>query len=296
MNEEHQVAVSLLRGIKPLHSMPNAALRLLELTRFDDYEMQAVARCVAQDPALAAKLLQLTNSAQFSLYRPVSSVQHAISLLGRRSLRLVALNFGLVGRLTEGLAKSFVEDFWTRAATMAVAARNIARLDDGVDPHEAYTAALLADLGLLAFAQAFGEEYVRLYRRQTHDDQLPGAERQRFGCGHPALGACLLADWNAPSELVDAIDRHHATSPAGNGLARAVRHANRLTEILLRPAPSDDVWADRRDLSDAFSLDRDGFIDLCRTIWSQLGSEWEVDCVAKPTCVDCGQLLTAAHE
>lgn len=297
MDQESRAAVSLLANFERLHSMPDVARRILELTRFEDYDMQAVAVCVAQDPALAAKLLQLTNSVQFSLYRPVASVQHALALLGRRSLRLTALTFGLIGSLAEGVNRRFLDGYWRRAATMAVAARNLARLADDVDPHEAYTAGLLADLGRLALAQAFGETYVEAGETKPHNDRTPAAERERFGCGHPFLAAQMLEQWNVPAELIAAVRDHHASKAAGCSLALVVRHANRLADLLLEPAAAEGVLDVRRELSNSYSLDLDGFIDFCSAVQTQLEREWEAyGAAAAPAGVDCAQLLQEARQ
>lgn len=297
MDEESRVAASLLANASQWHSIPDVARRLLELTRFDDYDMQAVAVCVTQDPALAAKLLQLTNSVQFSLYRPVASVQHALALLGRRSLRLTALTFGLIGSLTEGVNKQFVDEYWRRAAAMAVAARNLAQLADDVDPHEAYTAGLLADLGTLALAQSFGEAYARMCELEPHSDRTPESERERFGCGHPALAACLLESWNVPAELIAAVRGHHASKDAACGLVLVVRLAQRLADVLLRFASAEDVLEVRQQLSRAYSLDVDGFIDLCSAVQTQLEREWDAyGAAAAPPGVDCQKLLQAARQ
>ena len=222
MDQEQSIAVALLKNIEELHSIPQVANRLLELTRFDDYDMREVAACLAQDPALAAKILRIANSAQFALHRPVTSIQQAAGLLGRRSLRLAALAFGLIGSLGDGLAKQVVDRYWRRAVTMAIAAKQLASLAGGSQPHDCYTAALLADVGVLALGQTFGDEYFRMHDEHCHDERLVAEERRRFGCGHPAVSAGLLAHWELPADLVAAAGRHHALNSGGIGMLAVV--------------------------------------------------------------------------
>ncbi|HUY91177.1 MAG TPA: HDOD domain-containing protein [Pirellulales bacterium] len=295
MDEEHLVAISLLKNVGELHSLPDVARRLLEMTRLDDYEMREVAKCLEHDPALAAKVLLIANSAQFALHRPAASVQRAVALLGRRSLRLAALTFGLIGSLTDGLAKQLVDQFWRRAVLMAIAAKKLAGLAGDADPYDCYTAALLADLGVLALAQTFGEEYARLNERQTCHEQRVNEERRQFGCGHPALAACLLARWNLPGELVEAVGRHHVAPSGGGGLPNVVQHANLLAEVLLLPVSAEFVLALHCQLKQRYSLDLDGFIDLCRAVQGELQAEWQAYSVAPVATADCCKLLDAAR-
>lgn len=88
----------------------------------------------------------------FGLANKVSGVQHAVTYLGRRTLRIAVLSFGLVDCLMEATPAVLFEVYWRRALTMACAARLCAK---GVNEDEdtAYCAGLFADLGVLVFAQ-----------------------------------------------------------------------------------------------------------------------------------------------
>ncbi len=75
------------------------ALKLIaELNRLD-LDIEAVHKVIKQDPALVYKLLRYINSAFFGLRHRVSSIRHALALLGEREIRKWA-TLSVYSRLT----------------------------------------------------------------------------------------------------------------------------------------------------------------------------------------------------
>ena len=91
-----------LAKLDKLHSSPLVALRVMELTRNEEFEMFDVAECLENDPALTASILRLVNSSYYGLPRKITGLSHALNYLGRRSVRLAVLSFGLVKMLVSG--------------------------------------------------------------------------------------------------------------------------------------------------------------------------------------------------
>src|SRR5690606_22797933 len=89
----------LLDRVKDLHSCPAVVQKVLQLTAEDDYDVGDVGLCLANDPALAGAILRFVNSSHFGLRSKIASLDRATMILGRRSLRLAVLNFGLTERL-----------------------------------------------------------------------------------------------------------------------------------------------------------------------------------------------------
>lgn len=62
-------------------------LKLLSLVQKPEFESEDIAKVIKHDPALAFKLLNLINSAAFSLPNEVKSVEQAITLMGETEIR-----------------------------------------------------------------------------------------------------------------------------------------------------------------------------------------------------------------
>ncbi len=227
-----------LSKIDKLHSSPVVALRVMELTRKDDFEMIDVVECLENDPALTASILRLVNSSYYGLPRKITSLSHALNYLGRRSVRLAVLSFGLVKTLVSGAPARLHQLYWKRSLTMAAAARRCALLsnDPEAHPDTAFTAGLLADLGMLALAQMETKKYLEICQEPDHTMRQVQLERETFGFDHMAVGGRLLARWNLSEEMVQAVANHHVYLPMCPELNHTLLVANLLTDVLWNPA------------------------------------------------------------
>jgi HD-like signal output (HDOD) protein len=227
-----------LAKLDKLHSSPLVALRVMELTRKDEFEMIDVTECLETDPALTASILRLVNSSYYGLPRKITGLNHALNYLGRRSVRLAVLSFGLVKVLVSGAPGRLHQLYWKRSLTMAAAARRCTMLSEDPEAHPdtAFTAGLLADLGMLALAQMETEKYLEICQEPDHMMRQVQMEREAFGFDHMAVGGRLLARWNLSQEMVEAVANHHVYLPMCPELNHTLLVANLLTEVLWNPA------------------------------------------------------------
>jgi HD-like signal output (HDOD) protein len=192
---------ALRRLANDVGALPAAPSCYLELTRLLDdpgSNSAGVARVIGRDPALAAKVLQLCNSAFFSAGRPIADIPSAVVRLGFNTIREVVLLTEVYGGL--GVDRPLVE----RSQREAVLAAGLVPAF-GADPSTtemSRTAALLAGIGDL------------LLERQRRDSEV----KRDFG---PALGAYLLALWNLPPSVVQAVALREAPAVAGEAFGAA---------------------------------------------------------------------------
>jgi HD-like signal output (HDOD) protein len=282
---------TLLDRADQLHSPPEVAQSLLNLTRNDDFGVREIVECIQRDPAMSAKMLQVVNSARYGLRNPVTNLNQAVALLGQRTVRLLAMTFSIVDSFAAGPAKSMCDEYWRDALTMACAASRIG--DDGtLDRNDVYTAGLLANLGSLIMAQAEGEDYLTLYRAHP-GAQLCEAERQAYGFGHATVGARLLEKWKFPQDTLEAIRRHHDNS-ANEPIELAIRGGALLAEAIWQKDPA-VVNSCRAWLEVHFGIDIDGFTDLAIECRDEVLLEFEVFGVNIDQSFDCRELLEQAR-
>lgn len=207
-----------------LPSLPAVAIQLLELTSDPDVAMGDIARLVQQDQALAAKVLKTVNSSFYGLSSPCASIERAMGYLGLNTVKSLVLGFSLV-ETTKSVSEGFdLEAHWRRAIIGATGARIIAREVGGVDPEEAFTAALFQDMGMLASYAAMKDRYASVIEGIQHRT-LCSTEKKEFGFNHPMVGAELAEKWKLPSDICEAIRCHHdldGVSDQNRELARVV--------------------------------------------------------------------------
>jgi HD-like signal output (HDOD) protein len=283
-----------LRGVPQLHSAPQVAMKVLELTRDVNFDIRKVVDCLETDPALAARLLQVVNSARYGLSRRTTNLRQAISLIGQRSLRVLAMTFTVVEHLTKGAAAELYYSYWRRAVTMAVVGHRLSANRRDINRDDAYSAGLLADMGVLAFAQSDPNRYVPLYKRSAHGPELVEAEHATFGFAHPALGARLMERWEFPEPLIGAVRYHHGGTSEPSPLEIVVRGADLMADVLWVPQ-SPILESARRFLHAGFGIDTDGFIELAVGCKEDIAINAELFGVRLDANIDCQALLEEAR-
>jgi HD-like signal output (HDOD) protein len=189
-----------------LYSRPTVAMELVRLAEEPRVDAKALKNCVAQDPALTCKILRVVNSSMFGLSRPVADLNQAIGLLGIKPLKLLVLGFNLPDTLFAEVAAEELRWYWTNTLTRAVAARLIAEQLWHKPGDEAFVAGLLQDIGILVLLRELGEPYARFLTGVIEEKcHLASLEQDTLGFDHLQLSAALLARWNLPARLGEAI-------------------------------------------------------------------------------------------
>jgi len=288
-----QLLDGLIDRVEQLHSSPLVACKVLNLLKDPEFDVRQVQRQLETDPALAAAILRLVNSSCFGISQKVSSLRQAIALLGARSLRLTVLSFGLVDRLTWGAPGKVCADYWRRALTIATSASHLCAAHDAVRPDEAYSAGLLADVGVLVLAQLDTERYVSLYGQHRHGRELVEAERSEYGFDHCTLGAELLVRWSLPRTLTHAVFGHHAKRPGRRPLDLVVLAGDVLADVLWE-SDTPRLPDAQRLLLGQFGLDLDAFISLVIRCKSEIAENAELFHVEMLGSINCDALMENA--
>lgn len=239
--EEHLAARIL--ACPSLPSLPAVAVDLLELCEEDEVDLSAIAAVVSHDPAIAAKLLRMANSASMATRGRVASLTKAVALLGTSATLAVALSFSLVGGRRRHDASGFDHPaFWQRALFSAIAGRALGGVVEH-DQDDAFVACLLQDIGMLALNEAFPGDYgqVCLAAESAHE-ALPALEAEILGVDHVQVGGLLAGRWNLPERLQLAIGWSHGPAvrssvPGGLSLHEAVFLSGRLADVWTSTRP-----------------------------------------------------------
>lgn len=196
-----------------LPTVPTVAIRLLELTRDPEVEIDDIVDTVKSDPAIAAKILKATNSSFFGFKSEITSLARAVPLLGTTVVTSLAMSFSLVeAAMPSGPLADHYREYWKQCVVQSCAAERLADpAKDGL-ACEYFLAGLLIDLGKLAMLKTFPEEYVRALTAAA-EEELPLClvEQRDLGLTHVEVGVALMTQWKLPLALVDATRLHDST-------------------------------------------------------------------------------------
>ncbi len=244
----------IIRSIDALPTLPLVVARVNELVENPKASAADINNAIRQDVALSARILKLVNSSFYGFPRRISSITHAVVILGFNTVRNVVLSaFVLDAFAGEGLPFGHRE-FWIHSLGVGVAANTLARRKDLPETEDAFVAGLLHDVGkvvLHQYARARFADALRVVRER--DCLLYDAELEVLGASHAEVGRELLDAWHLPSHLVEAVSVHHEPDQATQspGLCAVVHVADIFTRAMLVgsggdrriPRASHDAWA-----------------------------------------------------
>ena len=225
-----------------LPTLPVVAVELLEMTSRSDVELSEIAKIVEYDPAIATKILRTVNSSFYGLSRRVGNIRQALAYLGMETVKGLVLGFSLAQTIKGGndvITFDFL-DYWRRSIFSASAARRIGIVTRGAEPEEAFVAALVQDIGMVAMWQHFGDRYLQVIDMSgDNPEDLPEFERKYFGLDHAEVGAAMLEKWKFPSSIIESVRMHHAPEDERGmheELRRTVRLATSVSQSLAQGA------------------------------------------------------------
>ena len=198
--------------IDHLPTLPGVALRLLKAVQSPDPNLNEISRLLSSDPGLTSKILKLVNSSFYSLRAPVTTVDHAIKLLGLNTVKNLALSFSLIAGFNNRSAKAFnFTRFWKDSLTGAISAKLLAERLQPKLAEDAFFLGLLQDIGSLTLACCLPDQY----GMATAEAEKPfgnylSAESQVFGFNHMEVGEYLTKSWGLPEGFFIPIGHHHS--------------------------------------------------------------------------------------
>lgn len=222
-----------------LPSIPTVVVKLLQILRQDDCDLNEVARLISQDSGLTARLLKLANSAAMGLRVQVTSIQRAVPLLGNQKIRQICLGGGVWDSLAPIAEKAQfnLEAFEKHSLTCAAIAQELAARLKLPESEDVYAAALLHDIGKFLLLAYDGQEYAgSLNAARNEKSDLLDIEYTTIGWTHPVVGGWLGETWSLPPAVVEVIKWHHQpervlSQPHGKVVA-LVAIANNLAKVL----------------------------------------------------------------
>lgn len=216
-------------------------MRLLDLTQNENTTVHELADTIALDPALTSKVLRFVNSPISGVSRTVTSLPHAVAMLGVRAVKLLALSLSFLSPRHDCNCPGFdTESFTMQSAICGIASRKLAELTKTDAPQEAFLAGLLSQIGRLMVAMTIPKEYAAVLEisNQSPTD-LALVEQDELGFNYADIGARVLRRWRLPMNVCEAISQYRqlSTQPPEMSLGKILLAAESVA-VLLSPSAS----------------------------------------------------------
>jgi HD-like signal output (HDOD) protein len=193
--------------------MPSNYQGVIRAIHSPNSSIQEIADAVEKDMGITSRVLQVANSAYYGYSKKITSPMEASMLLGIDTLKSLVRYTHVLNNFPQTPATNAVFDaVWRHSAGVAAVARKIVVLqtNDEALGDEAFTAALLHDIGKVVLTSLKPEEYKAVIR-QAAESKIPihNVERIKLQTTHAETGAYLLSLWGIPFSILEAVAWHH---------------------------------------------------------------------------------------
>ena len=244
-NEKIRQVVSRMRT---LPNRPALSIEIMRELRSTHASASVVGELVSRDVAISSKLIQIANSAFYRAEQQVSNPVEAVLLIGLETTAALVVSIETFAQLDKLKPLYFSMDrVWKHCQSVAELAVKISRTlgYDAETTANVYTAGLLHDVGKLALALNFEEDYDKVLK-DTEKKSLPvhQLEEDFFGASHAETGAYLLALWGMPLPIVQAVAGHHWPIGKLNEKLPAVTALRLANQLVNTPENLDAILAE----------------------------------------------------
>jgi putative nucleotidyltransferase with HDIG domain len=202
-----------IEKISSLPTLPGVVRLVCTMVEEEGSSANQIAEVISRDQVLSAKLLRMVNSPFYGFPGRISTVTHALVLLGFnvvKGLVISAAVFENMGNEMRGL--------WQHSLGTALLSRRLAMELRLPEPEQIMIAGLLHDLGKLVLNQTVAVHYqAALEHARVTQCHIGKAERDVFDTDHSEVGAWMAQRWHLPEPLCSVLRYHHEPDMAIEG-------------------------------------------------------------------------------
>lgn len=212
--------------------LPEAAAQVVTLSYDENCDISQLSVVIKRDQALSGNVLRISNTPVYSSGVQIKSLDHAVSRLGMKKVREIALIISCESRVFQvpGYTQE-VKVLFKHSLAAAGYAEEIARLRK-MNVEESFLCGLLHDIGKPVLYQTVAD--LEKERGAQFPKEAVGSMIQDF---HQQLGAEMIKSWALPERLSESIAFHHdpMLAPTCSQQAQLTRLSSDLAHSLVGP-------------------------------------------------------------
>ena len=214
-NKKPPTLDEVLRRVNEISTLPHIVLKVMEVANDPESSVAEMREVIETDPVVfSAGILRCVNSSAYALREKVSDLNRAISFVGMKQIRSLAL--------TASVSELFAKDeaigsyrrcaLWQHFVAVGAAARLIAMRQRMANFEDAFVAGLLHDIGIVLEDQYVHEHFCRVIQDINDAATLSEVEQSRLGFDHVRLCARVAESWHFSEVIKAAIGYHHMSA------------------------------------------------------------------------------------
>ncbi|MEZ7890545.1 MAG: HDOD domain-containing protein [Candidatus Wallbacteria bacterium] len=222
---------TLQKKVETIPTLPVIVTKIMQLVENPKTAAAEITKVVSLDPALTIKILKIVNSAYYGFPKQITTITHAIMILGFEDVKNIALGVSVFDIFKNKNVKDSVDfdrvAFWQHSIGVGACTKLLARRLRYKNPEEAFICGLLHDIGKIILDQYFHDEFNKVIKLVKDENLLfINAERRVNDMDHTEIGRVVTKKWGLPNTIVDSVSFHHNSSAdIENNLLVSIVHA-----------------------------------------------------------------------
>ncbi|MGD9080366.1 MAG: HDOD domain-containing protein [Desulfobacterales bacterium] len=262
-----------LDGLLP---MPQVVLKAQRLLIDPNSGFDELSDIIETDQEITRNILNVANSAYYSLKNKVCSVRQASLMLGLdviAEIIMAAATSTLFGKSLKAYCMN-PRELWQHSLTAAMGSRKIAEAIRPSLANEAFLCGLFHDVGKLVLDEHIfsRNDAFKDYLGNSPDPHFK-AEKQILGFDHAEVASELCKKWKFPGAVTRAIRHHHHLNPDhDDDLAFILYAADNLTQMDSNGNGTGSLPDSIVDMvMELLALDEDGLSRIMREVKESVG-------------------------
>ena len=211
------MTATLIKNIDAIPPLPEAVQKIENVYRDENGTFEDMQKVIEKDPILTADILRIANSPMYGISRKISSVQQAVSLLGKDAVRAFVVSSAINASFKIDLsAYNMTKEQFAYACErqMALAVNWLLRAPnnhlDVMAP-----AAFLVDIGRVLIGKTLLEDgKVDIIKEALATGKdISAAEKQACGAKATDVTATLFNNWHLDPQIIHVI--RYSDDPEG---------------------------------------------------------------------------------
>ncbi|OSS43123.1 HD domain protein [Desulfurella amilsii] len=214
-----------LESIENLPAFPQIALEVTYLLRKESTSAKNLYDLIQKDPVLVSQILKTANSPFYGLHEKVSSLVHAINLLGFVQIENIVIASALLSTMKKfPVGRRFnTNQFLDHSFGCGITAKIISNILNFNTGGLEFSAGVIHDIGKVILDLYDQEDFDKILNfAYKNNKSFYESEKVLFGITHCDLAKKLLKKWSLPEDLIDAVVNHHSPKKAKNQIMASI--------------------------------------------------------------------------
>jgi putative nucleotidyltransferase with HDIG domain len=212
LDNERERIMEILDRAPDILTLPSIINEIMDVISRKNSSASDLTKIIESDPALTTRILTVANSAYYGFVKKISTISHAVVVLGFKEIQNIALGMSVL-QMFNRKGSEFSEQLWRHSFSVGVGTKMIAQYLNLKIDGKYFVGGLLHDVGKIFISQYMTDAFSKLLdaiEENGNNYSYHAVEKRIFGITHAEVGEVLLNSWMFPPDVVNTVAHHHS--------------------------------------------------------------------------------------